>query len=79
MERFNMETPNSPDVLYLSYGAQFNPSWSNVYRHSWGIIMDREGENDGLVSVESSKWGEYQATLQNVNHLYVRLSLLGSH
>lgn len=27
------------------------------------------GPNDGLVSVESSKWGEYIATLDNVNHL----------
>lgn len=29
------------------------------------------GANDGLVSVESSKWGVYKATLDNVNHLYV--------
>ena len=27
------------------------------------------GPYDGLVSVESSKWGEYKATLDNVNHL----------
>ncbi|KAI4274993.1 MAG: hypothetical protein L6R38_005987 [Xanthoria sp. 2 TBL-2021] len=32
--------------------------------------MEREeGANDGLVSVESSKWGDYKGTLVNVNHL----------
>lgn len=27
------------------------------------------GPNDGLVSVESAKWGTYERTLENVNHL----------
>lgn len=31
--------------------------------------MAAEGPNDGLVSVESSKWGEYKGTLDNVSHL----------
>lgn len=33
------------------------------------------GANDGLVSIESAKWGQYQATLNNVNHLYVSFTL----
>lgn len=32
-------------------------------------MNEREGQNDGLVSVESAKWGEYRGTLHNVNHL----------
>jgi hypothetical protein len=31
--------------------------------------MEKEGPNDGLVSVESSKWGQYLGTLEDVNHL----------
>jgi triacylglycerol lipase len=31
--------------------------------------MEREGPNDGLVSVESSRWGTYEGTLVGVNHL----------
>lgn len=31
--------------------------------------MAAEGPNDGLVSVESSRWGEYKGTLDNVSHL----------
>ncbi|KAK4703384.1 triacylglycerol lipase, partial [Phenoliferia sp. Uapishka_3] len=69
MVRFNEETPDDPNVKYFSYGAEFAPGWSNVFRMSWGVISEREGANDGLVSVESSKWGQYQATLTNVNHL----------
>lgn len=101
MARFNEETPNMPDVRYFSYGAEFNPSWSNVFKVPWAVVYEREGKdasfdsenlhssahfsciaihsryigaNDGLVSVDSAKWGEYQATLHNVNHLYVLFS-----
>lgn len=69
MARFNEETPDDPKVKYFSYGAQFEPTWSNVFRIPWGIVHEHEGDNDGLVSVSSAKWGEYKATLQNVNHL----------
>ncbi|KPV72164.1 uncharacterized protein RHOBADRAFT_39622 [Rhodotorula graminis WP1] len=69
MARFNEETPDDPDVKYVSYGAEFTPSWSNAFRIPWGIVSEREGPNDGLVSVESAKWGDYRATLHNVNHL----------
>lgn len=44
MEIFNEETPNDPNVKYFSYGAEFNPGWSNVFRMSWGIINEREGK-----------------------------------
>ncbi|GAA6014466.1 hypothetical protein JCM11491_007063 [Sporobolomyces phaffii] len=69
MARFNLDTPDDSAVRYFSYGAEFSPSWSNVFRVPWGVVNEREGPNDGLVSVESAKWGEYQATLHNVNHL----------
>ena len=47
----------------------------------WTKDTDRyplTGANDGLVSVDSAKWGEYRATLENVNHLgafFLRLAL----
>nr|CRX79020.1 hypothetical protein ls5930a1_00072 [Leucosporidium scottii] len=69
MARFNDETPDDPKVKYFSYGAEFEPGWSNVFRVPWGVVHEREGANDGLVSIESAKWGQYQATLNNVNHL----------
>ncbi|KAI5479772.1 hypothetical protein MNV49_002584 [Pseudohyphozyma bogoriensis] len=69
MQRFNDETPDDPNVKYFSYGAEFRPSWSNVFRPTWGHIFEHEGDNDGLVSVQSAKWGHYRGTLHNVNHL----------
>lgn len=33
------------------------------------MILEKEGPNDGLVSVASSKWGTYLGTLSQVNHL----------
>ncbi|GAA5859737.1 hypothetical protein JCM8547_007006 [Rhodosporidiobolus lusitaniae] len=69
MAQFNEDTPDDPNVKYFSYGAEFTASWANPFYIPYQIIKKREGKNDGLVSVESAKWGEYLATLHNVNHL----------
>lgn len=61
---------NSP--RYFSYGATFEPSLWSSFRYSHGIVEKEEGPNDGLVSVESSKWGGddgYKGTLIGVSHL----------
>lgn len=76
MEKFNQQIQNDPDVAYFSYGAQFKPHWYNVFHYPHSIIKRRvlrnggtHWENDGLVSVESAKWGEYLGTLDGVDHL----------
>ncbi|KAL7623313.1 lipase 2 [Parahypoxylon ruwenzoriense] len=66
---FNPQTPDNPDVRYFSYGAMINQPLFSPFRHSHKIITDLEGPNDGLVSVESSKWGSYKGTLVGVSHL----------
>jgi hypothetical protein len=43
MARFNEETPDNPNVRYFSYGAEFEPTWSNVFRVPWGVVHEREG------------------------------------
>ena len=69
MREFNKVVLDDRDVKYFSFGASFTPSWGSVFRASHNIIAEKEGENDGLVSVSSAMWGEYKGTLQNVNHL----------
>lgn len=59
---------------YYSYGAQFNPSLWSAFRQSHNIVQRFEGDNDGLVSVTSAKWGIYKGTLANCNHLDVSIS-----
>ncbi|CCH42159.1 Lipase 2 [Wickerhamomyces ciferrii] len=66
---FNKRVPNDPNVQYFSYGASFIPRWYNVFYGTWNIINATAGPNDGMVSVESSKWGNYLGTLMNVDHL----------
>ncbi|KLJ08750.1 triacylglycerol lipase [Blastomyces silverae] len=71
-EEFNPNTPDVHDVRYFSYGASLTPSLWSVFRQSHRIIEQEEGPNDGLVSVQSSKWGGqegYKGTLVGVSHL----------
>ncbi|CCC71607.1 hypothetical protein NCAS_0H02970 [Naumovozyma castellii] len=71
MKYFNLITPDDPSVSYFSYGCYFEPKWYNVFSMSWKIIADatNNAPNDGMVTVSSSKWGQYQGTLCNVDHL----------
>ncbi|KAI7866732.1 hypothetical protein BDF14DRAFT_1727614 [Spinellus fusiger] len=67
-QHFNPSTPNEPNVAYYSYGASSNiPVWSFLgLPHQ--IINEKEGKNDGLVSVQSATWGKYIKTL-DADHL----------
>ncbi len=58
-ERFNARTPDRPDVRYLSWGfSRPNEQMPPFLKRKEKQIRPREGDNDGMVSVESSKWGE---------------------
>ena len=45
------------------------PPLLSPFRQSHKILESFEGPNDGLVSVESSHWGQYKGTLVGVNHM----------
>ncbi len=68
-ETFNPNTPNSSNVAYYSYGGtkprneMFPP-----LQYTERLINREEGENDGLVSVASARWGTYVRTL-DADHL----------
>ncbi|KAK3823544.1 MAG: triacylglycerol lipase [Benniella sp.] len=66
---FNPRTPDDPQVAYFSYGATFEPSIFSRFRFSWKVIMDREGPNDGLVSLQSAQWGKFIRAIPNADHL----------
>lgn len=70
-EEFNPKTPDDPDVQYFSYGAALKkkPPLLSPFRGSYNVLLKEEGPNDGLVSVESAKWGQYKGTLEGVSHL----------
>ncbi|KAL6947325.1 hypothetical protein ACO0QE_002208 [Hanseniaspora vineae] len=69
---FNKQIKDDPKVKYFSYGAYFNPSWNRVFYFSWKTIMNLSNEpNDGLVTVASSKHGEFRGVLPNLDHLSI--------
>ena len=80
MKKFNQSVKDDPNVQYFSFGARFNPRWYNLFSLTWLVMkyeikkdkareLRRLIDNDGLVSVESSKWGQYIGTLDEVDHL----------
>jgi triacylglycerol lipase len=61
--QLNEEVVDSPLVRYFSISAA--RPWHRVPAfalHSYKLISDAEGENDGLVSVKSSMWGRHLGT-----------------
>jgi triacylglycerol lipase len=56
MRKFNAETPDDPGVRYFSWGATYEPGLIDTWKWPHSVVLEHEGENDGLVSVTSSKW-----------------------
>ena len=64
---FNPRTPNDPSVAYYSYGASregLPSSYLSTSHYFYHLVYERQGPNDGIVSVHSAKWGTYVSTLR---------------
>lgn len=58
-EQFNRANPDVPGVYYQSFAGVMRSPLSDVNLSTANLIVKLiEGENDGLVSVESARWGE---------------------
>ena len=58
-EAFNRENPDVPGVFYQSFAGVMKTPLSDINLSTANVIVKMiEGENDGLVSVASAKWGE---------------------
>jgi triacylglycerol lipase len=56
---FNKRTPNMPQVHYFSYaGSVSSGRVTPLLRRAWSLLNSVEGPNDGMVSLESARWGE---------------------
>ena len=57
-EAFNRDNPDVPGVFYQSYAGVMKTPLSDIHLSTANAVVNMiEGENDGLVSVESAKWG----------------------
>ncbi len=78
---FNPATPDNPDVKYYSYAGK--TGWGSIdvtdplLLIPYEILLIVEGENDGLVSVNSAVWGNFLGTI-HADHLDEIGQLLGS-
>lgn len=58
---FNPNTPNKSGIYYQSWAAKAKTSCpSAVLEPTWLVMLVAEGANDGLVSVNSAKWGNFR-------------------
>jgi len=77
----NVFNPNCPDVsglYYQSYTSKIRyASNSIILGVPWLICLAYEGDNDGLVSVSSAKWGNFRGVIEGawwsggVDHLNI--------
>lgn len=64
MKTFNEQTPDVSGVYYQSYaGAIDDTILHPVWRAMYKSVKKREGENDGLVSIDSAKWGTFKGVM----------------
>lgn len=81
-ETFNPEVPDHPDVTYRSYAGRAGKGTENsinpVLRPLNMLLYNREGVNDGFVSVESAKWGTFVDILDADHGQQIGVDLLAS-
>jgi len=65
MKEFNIMNPDDPGVYYQSFGGALTVIGGSILL-SWTAfpIEKIEGENDGLVTVDSAKWANYRGALR---------------
>lgn len=63
-EKFNEKTPDMPMTYYQSYAARMGSVKSDgLLSIPYALMCFIGGKNDGLVSVDSAKWGHFRGTL----------------
>lgn len=65
-KKFNEEVRDVEQVYYQSYASVVKNIFSDyIVAIPYILAKLTEGENDGLVSIDSAKWGEFKGVLKN--------------
>lgn len=65
-KKFNEEVRDVEQVYYQSYATVVKNLFSDyIVTIPYILVKLTEGENDGLVAVDSAKWGEFKGVLKN--------------
>ena len=66
-EKFNADVPDCDNVFYQSYAFIMKKPTSDIFMWMTNMFVNLiEGENDGLVTPESAKWGEFKGTYKAI-------------
>jgi len=68
MEKFNAQNPDKKGVYYQSFAGMMNEPKSDIILSITSYIGSKlEGDNDGMVAVDSAHWANYRGTLRGAN------------
>ena len=81
MKKFNRDIPDSTVVAYQSYACVIDRNYPNfAWVRLWEKIHEKEGPNDGLVSVRSAQWGQYRGLVTHEGkNLVSHADVIGMH
>jgi len=58
-QQFNSDVPDMPQVRYFSVAGRHDGSWRSMHwKFLHNVVRKAEGENDGVVSLDSARYGE---------------------
>lgn len=64
--RFNEENPDVDGIYYQSYAFVMKNIWSDILLSFPSLVVKIfDGENDGLLSPDSVKWGEFKGIVRS--------------
>ena len=68
-EAFNKANPNQPGIYYQSFAGELYAPASDIILSIPGYwVKSAEGPNDGLVTVESAKWGKFRGVIRGAGY-----------
>lgn len=68
-KRFNEQNPDVETIYYQSYAFVMKHAWSDMFMWLPSLVVRCfEGENDGLLSPESVKWGSFNGVVTGVGN-----------
>jgi len=66
---FNEEVKDVVEIYYQSYATVMKNLFSDyILSIPYVLVKITEGDNDGLVSTDSAKWGEFRGVIENNKH-----------
>jgi triacylglycerol lipase len=65
-QEFNRRTPDAPGIYYQSYASEMKKASSHALLSlPFAVMKIMAGGNDGLVTVESARWGEFKGSFKS--------------